>query len=136
LELYGLIKFEGDILFKRCFKLCKYCSQVTESLFFQQCTDCIDNYTLDLFSFQQSLCIPKDNSNSYFIKKKTKWYILNFEGIKRLEISNNTKKDYELSLNNLEYSNIGYMIAEDCPPDKPYIINSIRQCVSSCNRQI
>jgi hypothetical protein len=102
LELYGLIKFEGDILFKRCFKLCKYCSQVTESLFFQQCTDCIDNYTLDLFSFQQSLCIPKDNSNSYFIKKKTKWYIPNFEGIERLEISNNTKIDYELLLNNLE----------------------------------
>ena len=133
LELYGLIKFEGDILFKRCFKLCKYCSQVTESLFFQQCTDCIDNYTLDLFSFQQSLCIPKDNSNSYFIKKKTKWYIPNFEGIERLEISNNTKIDYELLLNNLEYSNIGYMIAEGCPPDKPYIIYSIRQCVSSCN---
>ena len=135
LENYGLIETEGEILLKKCYYLCRYCTQITESFFYQQCKGCDEiNYTLDLFSYQKSFCIPKDKSNSPFIKYQAKWYIENFEGMENLEIINKNKIiDYELLLNDIKYGNINYTIVDECPPDKPFIIYSIRQCVSSCN---
>ena len=138
LEKYGLAESDGKIYFKKCYHLCKYCIQITDSFLFQQCTECDEiDYTLDLFSYQKSLCIPKDKSNFFFIQNQTKWYIDNFKGIESLTLINKkTSIDYELLLNDIKYSKITYTIlnsAENCPPDKPYIIYSIRQCVSSCN---
>ena len=86
LEGYGLIKSEGEIYFKKCFHLCKFCTQITDSFFYQKCKECDEiDYTLDLFSYQNSFCIPKDKSNSSFINQQTKWYIDDFEGIEEFE---------------------------------------------------
>ena len=135
LEGYGLINIEGEIFLKKCFHLCKYCTQITQSFFYPQCKECYeDNFTLDLFSYQESFCIPKDKSNSSFIAKQTKWYIDNFEGIEQFNIENeNIIIDFERLLNNMKYNNIAYKIVDKCPENKPYIIYSIRQCVNSCN---
>ena len=128
LENYGLISINSKIFFKQCFHLCKFCNLITQSFLFQQCTKCKLNYTLDIYSLNQSFCIPEDISNSSFIKEKTKWYIENIDIDDIKEIENN----YEI-LNDEKYSNITFKIVKDCPDDKPYIIYSIRQCVSSCN---
>ena len=137
-EGYGLINVEGEIFFKKCFHLCKFCTQITESFFYQKCKECDEiDYTLDLYSYQKSFCIPKDKSNSSFINEQSKWYIEDFEGIEEFERKNeNIIIDYERILNNRKYKDIIYNnVAKDdkCPLDKPYIIYSIRQCVSSCN---
>ena len=82
---------------KECYYLCKDYIQITDSLFYQQCKECDEkDYTLDLYSDQKSLCIPKDKSGSSFIKDQTKWYIEDFEGIENLTIINkNLTIDYE-----------------------------------------
>ena len=135
LETYGLIQIGGEILFKSCYYLCKNCFKVTDSLFYQQCKECNEiDYTLDLYSYQKSYCIPKDKSDSTHIKYQTKWYIEDFEGIERLTMINrNMDIDYESLLNDMKYRKINYKIVDNCPFDKPFIIYSIRQCVSSCN---
>ena len=134
---YGLVNINDQSYFKPCFYLCKYCNFITISLLYQQCSKCDEiDYTLDLFSLNQSLCIPKDKSNSYFIKEKTKWYIENLTDISGLEIKNKDLViDYEKLLNIEKYNNnnMKYIIVENCPDDRPFIIYSIRQCVSSCN---
>lgn len=109
-----------------------------ESFFYQKCKECDEiDYTLDLFFYQKSFCIPKDKSNSSFIKEQSKRYIEDFEGIDEFERKNeNILIDYERILNNRKYKDIIYKnVAKDdkCPLDKPYIIYSIRQCVSSCH---
>ena len=93
------------------------------------------HYILDIFSYQKSFCIPKDKSDSYQIKYQTKWYIKNFTGIENLIIENkNLKLDYQRLLNDDIFYNqsLEYEIVEECPKDKPYVIYSTRQCVSSC----
>ena len=117
-----------------CFRFCKYCTKFTKSILYQQCSECDEiDYTLDTFSYNQSLCIPKDKSNSYFIKKKTKWYIDN-DNFEDLKMPNEDLIiDYERLLNKEKFYNLSYIIVENCPEEKPYIIYSIRQCVSSCN---
>ena len=63
-----------------------------------------------------------------------KWYIEDFENIYELnsfnaELDNNNER----LLSNEKYRNMDYKIVINCPKNKPYIIYSIRQCVSSCN---
>ena len=126
-EGYGLIYFEGQFFLKKCFHLCKFCTEITESFLYQQCKECDEvNYTLDLFSYKKSFCIPKDKSKSSFIQKQSKWYI-------EFELENTTIFDFEKFLNNISYKDIKYKEVDNCPSNKPYIIYSIRQCVSSCN---
>ena len=129
---YGLTKINDNLYFIPCFKSCKYCNKVSQSLLNQQCTECDEiDYTLDIYSYNKYLCIPKDNSNLPSIKEKTKWYI---DGdFNELNIANKGLTiDYEKLLNNENYYNLSYKIVEKCPENKPYIIYSIRQCVSSC----
>ena len=139
LPKYGLISINDRTFFKPCFNLCKYCETITQSFLYQQCNECDEiNYTLDLYSLNQSYCIPKDKSNSYFIKEKTKWYIEGFDDVDELKIANKDLIiEYERLLNKEAYYNISLntslKIVEKCPPNKPFIIYSIRQCVSSCN---
>ena len=94
---YGLIYVNNQLVFKPCFYLCKYCNIITQSFLYQQCNECDEiNYTLDLFSLNQSYCIPKDNSNSSFIREKSKWFIGNFTDRSELEVNyKNLRIDYE-----------------------------------------
>ena len=135
LPSYGLVNFNYTIYFKKCFNLCKYCSQITQSFLYQQCIECDEiDYTLDIYSLNQSFCIPKDKTNSFFIKEKTKWYIENYDNFYELRINDkNLIIDFQELLDNIKYNNLKYKIVKTCPDDKPYIIYSIRQCVSSCN---
>ena len=81
-----------------------------------------------------SFCIPKDKSKSFFIKDKTKWYIKENDNFSGLEINDKILViDYEKLLGYIRFNNLTYEIVDNCPDDKPYIIYSIRQCVSSCN---
>ena len=132
--LLGLVN--GDTVYLPCFHLCKYCKQVSQSFLYQQCSECDEiNYTLDLYSLNQSYCIPKDKSNSIFIQEKDLWYIDIPEKYEsNLKIYNrNMKIDYQRELLKDIFSNITYISVKKCPSDRPYIIYSIRQCVSSCN---
>ena len=131
LENYGLITINSSVYFKPCFHLCKYCSLVTESFLYQKCTQCRFNYTLDIYSLNQSFCIPEDISNSSFIREKTKWYVEDIEELKFL--NKDLEIDYSRILNKEKYNNLEFKIVKECPPFKPYIIYSTRQCVSSCN---
>jgi len=135
LEKYGLINFNGETFFKQCYDNCKYCSQITGSFLYPQCTECDENeYTLDIYSYNKSICIPKDKSDSIFLKNKIKWYIEKTENF--IELENITKDliiDNERLLNKEEYYSLYYKITKECPNNKPYIIYSTRQCVSSCN---
>ena len=92
------------------------------------------DYTLDIYSLNLSFCIPKDKSKSFFIKDKTKWYIKENDNFSGLEINDKILViDYEKLLGHIRFNNLTYEIVDNCPDDKPYIIYSIRQCVSSCN---
>ena len=124
LEGYGVININGEIFFKKCFYLRKFCMQITQSFFYQQCKECDEeDYTLDLFSYQKSFCIPKDKSNSSFITEQTKWYIDDFEGIEKFEITNeNILIDLERKLNNKNCTVNKYKEVNKCPENKPYII--------------
>ena len=65
------LKLMEKFFFKKCYYLCKYCIQITNSFLYQQCTECDEiDYTLGLFSYQKSLCTPKDKSNSFLSKSK------------------------------------------------------------------
>ena len=44
----------------------------------------------------------------------------------------NLTLDYQRLLNKEIFKNLTYEIVEECPKDKPYVIYSTRQCVSSC----
>ena len=132
LARYGLTKIDDNLYFIPCFKLCKYCNKISQSFLNQQCTECDEiDYTLDIYSYNKFICMPKDKSNLPSIKEKTKWYIDgNFN---ELNMANKGLTiDYEILLNNEKYYNLSYKIVEECPENKPYIIYSIRQCVSSC----
>ena len=136
LRQYALININGESVFSSCFHLCENCNQISQSFLYQQCSKCDEiDYTLDEYSYNKSYCIPKDKSDSYQIKYQTKWYIKNFTGIENLIIENkNLKLDYQRLLNDDIFYNqsLEYEIVEECPKDKPYVIYSTRQCVSSC----
>jgi len=134
LRKYGLDNSNGETVYSLCFPLCENCNQISQSFLYQQCSKCDEiDYTLDEYSLNKSYCIPKDKSSSYLIKYQTKWYIKNFTGIENLIIENKkmTLDPYK-SLNKEIFKNLAYEIGEECPIDKPYVIYSIRQCVSSC----
>jgi hypothetical protein len=136
LRQYALININGETVFSSCYHLCENCNQISQSFLYQQCSKCDEiDYTLDEYSLNKSYCIPKDKSDSYLIKHQTKWYIKNFTGIENLIIENKDLKiDYQLLLNDEIFykQNLEYEIVEECPEDKPFVIYSIRQCVSSC----
>ena len=131
LPKYGLIIINSQTFFKPCFHLCKYCNFITQSFLYQQCTECDEDYTLDLYSLNQSYCIPKDYNNTYFIREKRLWYI---DNIKELEIINNEDIliDYGKILNKEKYYNLTFKFVDKCEGERPFTIYSIRQCVSSC----
>ena len=133
LPKYGLINIEDKTFFKKCYHLCLFCNQITNSFLFQQCSKCDEiNYTLDLYSLNQSYCIPKDKSNSYFVKDQTKWYINNnFDDL--IIYDKDIIIDYQRLLTNEKFSEMDYTITNLCPKNKFYIVYSTRQCISSCH---
>ena len=137
LENNCLIQIDGETVFSPCFHLCKFCNQATQSFLYQQCSQCDEiNYTLDLFSLNKSYCIPKikKKNNTYLIKDEQKWYIEDFEGMDNFIIENKLLEiDYQRLLNNEKFKNLKYEVVDECPSDKPYIIYTTRQCVSSCS---
>ena len=134
LRKYALSNINGETVFLSCFHLCENCNLVSKSFLYQQCSKCDEiDYTLDEYSLNKSYCIPKDKSGSYFIKYQTKWYIKNITGIKNLTIDNKDLiLDYQILLSDEIFYDLKYEIVEECPTDKPYVIYSTRQCVSSC----
>lgn len=74
LDNYRLVIINNKAYFQKCNKYCKNCNKITQSFLYQQCNECDEiNFTLDMYSLNQSYCIPKDNStktDSYFIQKK------------------------------------------------------------------
>ena len=136
LEKYSVVQIDGETVFLPCFHLCKYCNQVSESFFYQQCYECDeDNYTLDVYSLNKSYCIPKieNKNNTYLIKDEKKWLIEDFEGIENFIIENKLLEiDLQRILNSPKFKNLEYKIVDECPKNKPYIIFTTRQCVSSC----
>ena len=123
---------EGYILdqdneFNKCFRTCKFCYSTSNSFFFMQCKECDEiKYTLSKYSYEESYCIPKDNSTSLYLKDQLKWYITGYNSSEHNKIY-----DYEV-FNDIIYEKYDYNLTYKCPEDKPYIIYSIRQCVSSC----
>ena len=68
---------------------------------------CQNDYILDIYSYENSYCIPKDKSNSLFIKDKMKWYIEDFMNIDEFYLPNKELDiNYERLLNNEKYSNM------------------------------
>ena len=133
---YGLINNDGEIFFQKCYEKCSYCSQVTESFLYPQCTQCNGNYILDEFSYNKSYCIPRDDSSSSLTKNQKKWYVENYEEFEELNLIDKDIIefiDYERLLNNKKFNKLKFKEVTNCPEDKKYIIYSIRQCVSSCN---
>ena len=41
--------------------------------------------------------------------------------------------DYQRLLQSYKFQNLTYKRVNECPPNKPYVIFSTRQCVSSCS---
>ena len=114
--------------FNRCFRTCKFCHKTSNSFFYMQCKECDEiKYTLSNYSYEQSYCIPKDNSTSLYLNDQLKWYITGYNSTEHYKIY-----DYEI-FNDIIYENYDYILTYKCPEDKPYIIYSIRQCVSSCS---
>ena len=133
---YSVTQIDGESVYLPCFHLCKYCHQISHSFFYQQCSECDEiKYTLDFYSLNQSYCIPLIKYNiTYFIKEGKKWYISNFEGMEKFMITNKQYTiDYQRLLQGEKYKNFQYIIADECPSDKPYIIFTTKQCVSSCS---
>ncbi len=112
-------------------EIANFCYTTSNSFLYMQCKECDEiKYTLANNSYERSYCIPKDNSsnlNSYFISEQLKWYIKDYDNSELKKIY-----DYEI-LNNPKYENMDFTLTYECPPDKPYIIYSIRQCVSKCS---
>ena len=119
---------DSDKEFNNCFRTCKYCQTTSNSFLYMQCKECDNiNYVLANDSYDKSYCIPKDNSDSYFIKKQLKWHIENYDVTEM-------NKMYDIEkLNDIKYENLTYTLTYECPLDKPYIIYSIRQCVKKCS---
>ena len=125
--LVGYI-LDSEDEFNKCFRTCKYCYSTSNSFFYMQCKECDEiNYTLSKYSYEQSYCIPKDNSTSLYLKDQLKWYITGYNSSEHNKIY-----DYEV-FNDIIYEKYDYNLTYKCPEDKPYIIYSIRQCVSSCS---
>ena len=140
LKGYVVTEIDGKSEFLSCYHLCKYCNHVSQFFLYQQCTECDEiNYTKDIYSLNESYCIPKIKpknniqNNTYSIKDAKIWYIENYEGIEDLIISNKSLViDYQRLLKNDQFKNLSYKEDDECPIDKPYIIYETRQCVSSC----
>ena len=114
--------------FNKCFRTCKYCQSTSNSFFYMQCKECDEiKYTLANDSYEKSYCIPKDNSSSIYIKNQLKWYITGYNNSEHYKIY-----DYEI-FNNNKYENFDFNLTYNCPSDKPFLINSTRQCVSKCS---
>ena len=135
LEKYSVSQIGGISYYIPCFHLCKFCNQVSQSFLYQQCYECDEiNYTKDFYSLNQSFCIPLILKNNYVINEDKKWYIPYFPGMEDLIIKNQLYQiDYQRLLKSEKYKNLNYIIVDECPLDKPYIIFSTRQCVSSCS---
>ena len=136
LDNYSIMQINGETVYLPCFHFCRFCHQISQSFFYQQCSVCDEiNYTLDFFSLNQSYCIPLiKTNNTYFIKEGKKWFIPNFEGMENFIIKNKLYTiDYQRLLQGEKFKNFDYKIVDECPEDKPYIIYTTRQCVSSCS---
>ena len=121
-----ILDSEGE--FNKCFRTCKYCYSTSNSFFYMQCKACDEiKYTLSKYSYEQSYCIPKDNSSSLYLNDQLKWYITGYNSSEHYKIY-----DYEI-FNDIIYEKYDYNLTFKCPENKPYIIYSIRQCVSSCS---
>ena len=134
LEKYSVSQVGGISYFIPCFHLCKYCNQVSQSFLYQQCYECDEiYYTKDFYSLNQSFCIPLITKNNYVINEDKKWFIPDFPGMENLIIKNQLYQiDYQRLLKSDKYKNLRYNVTDECPEQKPYIIFSTRQCVSSC----
>ena len=114
--------------FNKCFRTCKFCHATSNSFFYMQCRECDEiKYTLANNSYEKSYCIPKDNSSSPYLSEQLKWYIDDYNNS-----DHNKIYDYEI-FNDIKYENYDFNLTYKCPDDKPYIINSLRQCVSKCS---
>ena len=136
LDHYSIRQVDGQTIYLPCFHLCRYCHQISQSFFYQQCSECDEiNHTLDLFSLNQSYCIPLiKTNNTYFVKEGKKWFISDFAGMDEFIIQNKSYTvDYQRLLQGEKYQHFDYEIVDECPDDKPYIIYTTRQCVSSCS---
>ena len=93
-----------------------------------QCRECDEiNFTLSNYSYEKSYCIPKDNSSSYYLSEQLKWYVTDYNNSEHYKIF-----DFEI-FNDKKYENNDFILTFKCPEEKPYIIYSIRQCVSKCS---
>jgi hypothetical protein len=93
-----------------------------------QCRECDEiKYTLANNSYENSYCIHKDNSSSPYLSEQLKWYIDGYNNS-----DHNKIYDHEI-FNDKKYENYDFNLTYKCPDDKPYIINSLRQCVSKCS---
>ena len=136
LEGYSIIQINGETVYQACYHLCKFCNQISQSFFYQQCSECDEiNNTLDLYSLNQSYCIPLIKTNNiYFVNEGQKWYIPDFTGMEKFIFEDKLYTiDYQRLLQGEKYKNFNYKIVDECPEDKPYIIYTTRQCVSSCS---
>ena len=125
--LQGYI-LDSEKEFNKCFRTCKYCQSTSNSFFYMQCKECDEiQYTLANDSYERSFCIPKDNSSSLYIKNQLKWYISGYNNSDHYKIY-----DYEV-FNDKKYENFDFNLTYNCPKEKPFIINSTRQCVSKCS---
>ena len=116
--------------FNKCFRTCKFCHSTSNSFFYMQCRECDEiKYTLANNSYENSYCIPKDNSSSPYLSEQLKWYIDGYNSS-----DHNKIYDYEI-FNDKKYENYDFNLTYKCPDDKPYIINSLRQCVSKCSNR-
>ena len=114
--------------FNKCFRTCKYCQSTSNSFFYMQCKECDEKYyTLANNSYEKSYCIPKDNSSSLYLTDQLKWYVSGYNNSEHYKIY-----DYEV-FNDKKYENFDFILTYKCPEDKPFIIYSIRQCVSKCS---
>jgi len=114
--------------FNKCFRTCKFCHSTSNSFFYMQCRECDEiKYTLANNSYEKSYCIPKDNSSSPYLSEQLKWYIDDYNNSDHYKIY-----DYEI-FNDKKYENYDFKLTYKCPDDRPYIINSLRQCVSKCS---
>ena len=123
----------GNTVYRLCYKNCQLCHKVSQSFLYQQCKECDeDKFTLAQKSLNQSYCIPKINNNPYFINEDKKWY-LSLDGMDELNNITLLYIDYQRLLQSDKYSEMDYIIVDECPSNLPYIIYETRQCVSSCN---
>ena len=92
-----------------------------------------EEYSLDIYSLNLYHIYIQQMSDSAFVKDSSKWYINCKDD--SLTITNESMViDYDRLLKISKCKNISYIVnVTECPPDKPYIIFSTLQCVSSCS---